>query len=568
MGREGTAIGQFRLERLLGHGGMGAVYTAIDEMTGREVAVKLLRPDLLDQSDFVDRFKAEARTLARLDHPRIARLFGFFAHGDDLLMVMEYVRGATLSALLRERGALPPETVVAWAGDMFEALHYAHEQGVVHRDVKPANIIIDEQNRARLTDFGIARTLGDSRLTQTGHAVGTIAYMSPEQVMGGQIDGRADLYAAAIVVFEMLTGDIPYTATTTFTLMREVSEGVRPAALDALPPAAAVLRPVLAKALSPSPDARYPDGASLRDALAAALRGESPADQHVVAPVTGAARGGDPRNGTTITAGVATPHLPAGEAVSRGWPSRAVLGGGVLTLGALVVAGVLWARSPSPPAGGVTPTEPPAGSEVTGEAQSAAPATPVQHMVVPDASAVPGPVLPAGPGPVSPPPAKTVSMPPAKGSAVTSGAPARVAASSPVGEAGTEDGDPAPPTRSAGAANLAPAEFTRALMMVPLEDDDTDEVEVVLRFDSRRLVVANAETRVPLRTIGYGSVSSASYSEVPSRLRAFGRGPAYWLDLTVGREHVVLRLDKRNSGEIIDALEARAGLNVQRVTRR
>src|SRR5690606_5903189 len=158
--------------------------------------------------DFVDRFKSEARTLARLDHPRIARLHGFFAHGDDLLMVMEYVRGTTLAALLRERGALPPATVVAWACDVFEALHYAHTQGVVHRDVKPANIIIDEQERARLTDFGIARTLGDSRLTQTGHAVGTVAYMAPEQVMGGQIDGRADLYAAAVVVFEMLTGAI------------------------------------------------------------------------------------------------------------------------------------------------------------------------------------------------------------------------------------------------------------------------------------------------------------------------------------------------------------------------
>lgn len=549
MGREGTAIGQFRLERLLGHGGMGTVYTAIDEMTGREVAVKLLRPDLLDQSDFVDRFKAEARTLARLDHPRIARLFGFFAQGDDLLMVMEYVRGATLSALLRERGALPPETVVAWAGDMFEALHYAHEQGVVHRDVKPANIIIDDQNRARLTDFGIARTLGDSRLTQTGHAVGTIAYMSPEQVMGGQIDGRADLYAAAIVVFEMLTGVIPYTATTTFTLMREVSEGVRPAALDALPPAAAVLRPVLAKALSPSPDARYPDGASLRSALAAALRGELPADQHVVPPAKVLARGGDP--------------------VSRGRPARALLAGGTLALGALVVVGVLWARSPSPPVGGVTPTEPPAGSEVTGEVQSAAPATPVQHMVVPSARAVPGPVRPGGDGPVvAPSPPQTVSAPPAKAPAVASGGAPRVAATSPVREADTGGGEPAPPAGPTGAANLAPAEFTRALMMVPLEDDDTDEVEVVLRFDSRRLVVANAETRVPLRTIGYGSVSSASYSEVPSRLRAFGRGPAYWLDLTVGREHVVLRLDKRNSGEIINALEARAGLTVQRVTRR
>jgi serine/threonine-protein kinase len=553
MGREGTAIGQFRLERLLGHGGMGTVYTAIDEMTGREVAVKLLRPDLVDHPDFVDRFKTEARTLARLDHPRIARLHGFFAHGDDLLMVMEYVRGTTLAALLRERGALPPATVVAWACDVFEALHYAHTQGVVHRDVKPANIIIDEQERARLTDFGIARTLGDSRLTQTGHAVGTVAYMAPEQVMGGQIDGRADLYAAAVVVFEMLTGAIPYAATTTFTLMREVSEGVRTTALDALPAAAAPLRPVLARALHPSPDDRYPDGQALREALHAAWH---------VGAVSDAAPPPRPSEAPTETVAPVT----AGRMPARRHLGTVAAGVMLLAAGA---GGVAWLRAPTPPAATPppqtaashpgtaqpnTPLDEPAPEPVPSGPDMSAPETAVRAPVT---SRAPAPPADASPAPVSSAAAPPVARP--------SRVPAPAAAAD--GGASDDEARPARPGPAKAASTAAPAEFSRVLLMMPVEDDDTEEVDVLLRFEGRRLVVVNADTRVPMRTVAYGNVSHATYSEVPSRLRVF-RGPSHWLDLTVGREHVVLKLDKRNVTEILAALESRAGVTVQHVTRR
>jgi tRNA A-37 threonylcarbamoyl transferase component Bud32 len=549
MGREGTAIGQFRLERLLGHGGMGTVYTAIDDMTGREVAVKLLRPDLVDHADFVDRFKAEARTLARLDHPRIARLHGFFAHGDDLLMVMEYVRGTTLAALLRERGALPPAAVVAWASDVFEALHYAHTQDVVHRDVKPANIIIDGQQRARLTDFGIARTLGDSRLTQTGHAVGTVAYMAPEQVIGGQIDGRADLYAAAVVVFEMLTGAIPYTATTTFTLMREVSDGVPRAALEALPAAAAPLRPVLARALSPSPADRYPDGHALRDALREAWGEEA---------TNPAAHTLRPSEAPTAPVETVRPAAPAVAGLSR----MAAVAVGVLLLAA-GAGGIAWLRAPAPPAASAPP-------------QAAAP--PSARVDPPSMPVTAGPPLAtpvtAAPATISPPvaaPPDTSSAPSAPADAPVKRSP-RVPTTLPTASE-APPADEAPPSESATGSKKAasptatPAEFTRVVLMMPVEDDDTEEMDVLLRFEGRRLVVADAETRVPLRTVSYGSVSHASYSEVPSRLRAF-RGPSHWLDLTVGGEHVVLKLDKRNVTDILAALESRAGVAVQRVTRR
>lgn len=559
MGREGTSIGQFRLDRLLGHGGMGTVYLATDEMTGREVAVKLLRPDLTADEGFVDRFKAEARTLARLDHPRIARLHGFFRHDDDLLMVMEFVRGTTLAQLLKTSGAVAPQTAVVWTGDVLEALHYAHAMGIVHRDVKPANIIIEEQTgRARLTDFGIARSEAESRLTQTGQTVGTIAYMAPEQLTTTEADGRADLYAVGVVLFELLTGRVPYSATTTFTLMREVADGVPPQALEALPEAAAPLRETLRLALAIDPAARFPDGQAFRQALERALHGETAAAPFVDMP-TAATTVAHP---VVETTGTPAARRPA-------W----VLGAAALVLVGLVAAGVAWSqRRPAPATPDVSsPATAPVTADTAAPADTA-PAAPALVVAPPAPGTTGGPAdtgraaSTAGPAPTRSPAATPEQAPSARISRQGASPAAQDNEASAVpDDAAAEEPSAAAPAR----ASRPPAEFTRALLMVEVEEDgetDTEEVDVLLRFDGQRLMVLNAETRVPLKRIAYTAIGNATYTEAQSRIKLF-RGPAHWLDLQLGREHVVLRLDKRNYSEILDELDAR-GARVLRAERR
>lgn len=559
MGREGTSIGQFRLDRLLGHGGMGTVYLATDEMTGREVAVKLLRPDLTADEGFVDRFKAEARTLARLDHPRIARLHGFFRHDDDLLMVMEFVRGTTLAQLLKTSGAVAPQTAVLWTGDVLEALHYAHTMGIVHRDVKPANIIVDEQTgRARLTDFGIARSEAEGRLTQTGQTVGTIAYMAPEQLTTTEADGLADLYAVGVVLFEMLTGRVPYTATTTFTLMREVADGVPPHALEALPEAAAPLRETLRQALAIDPAARFPDGRAFKQALERALHGETAAVPLVETP--------------TAASTIAHPVVETTEPPATRRPAWALAAAALVLVG-LVAAGVAWSqRRPAPPTPDAAPSAIPSASADALPPADTAPGAPVA------VAAPPGPGTngePAATGrtantsapATTRPPAATPEQAPATRISRQGASPAAretTAAAVPDGETAEE-----PPAAAPARASRPPAEFTRALLMVEVVEDgetDTEEVDVLLRFDGQRLMVLNAETRVPLKQIAYSAIGNATYTEAQSRIRLF-RGAAHWLDLQLGREHVVLRLDKRNYNEILDELGAR-GARVLRAQRR
>src|SRR5689334_1332103 len=216
----GQTVGKYRIVSRLGRGGMGTVYKAVDETLGREGAIKILNPDLADD-EVLKRLRAEAVTLARLNHPNIATLYEFTQHEDDLLMVMEFVRGETFDRLWDRLGPVPFDRAAALCSQVLDALGHAHRAGVVHRDLKPANLMAADTGLVKVMDFGIARMIGTERLTMDGYMMGTPAYMAPEQVMGEELDGRADLYAIGVVLYRLLTGNLPFNADTAIAMAQK-----------------------------------------------------------------------------------------------------------------------------------------------------------------------------------------------------------------------------------------------------------------------------------------------------------------------------------------------------------
>ncbi len=207
----GTLLnGRYRLEARIGTGGMSAVYRALDETLERPVAIKLMNREIATDSDQLERFRREARAVAQLSHPH---LVGVIDAGEDHgrpYIVLEYVEGETLKERIRREGELPISEAVAYAIEIARALGAAHARNIVHRDVKPQNVLIDEEGSAKVTDFGIARTLDDDGLTADGRVLGTTDYVSPEQALGHDVTGQSDLYSLGIVLYEMLVGEVPF----------------------------------------------------------------------------------------------------------------------------------------------------------------------------------------------------------------------------------------------------------------------------------------------------------------------------------------------------------------------
>jgi serine/threonine-protein kinase len=202
--------GRYRLEEVIAVGGMGQVWQAVDETLQRPVAVKVIRPSSGEEGTFLERFRAEAVNSAGLQHPNIVTVHDFGEDGDSAFLVMELIDGRPLSAVIAERGPLPPDEARNILTQTALALQAAHDAGVVHRDVKPANIVVDADGYARLADFGISRTTTSAGLTQTGEMLGTAHYLSPEQVQGQQAGPASDIYALAVVGYELLTGERPF----------------------------------------------------------------------------------------------------------------------------------------------------------------------------------------------------------------------------------------------------------------------------------------------------------------------------------------------------------------------
>ncbi|MGZ8413089.1 MAG: serine/threonine-protein kinase [Gemmatirosa sp.] len=279
----------FTLERELGRGGMGVVYLARERRLDRLVALKVLPPALAQQPDVRERFLREARTAARLSHPNIVPVY----HADETdgiaYFAMAYVEGESLADRVRDRGPLAPVDAVRILREVAWALAYAHARGVVHRDVKPENILLERpahgtaSGRALVTDFGIARQSdallddGDAaRLTLEGHVLGTLHYMSPEQVSGGTLDGRSDLYALGVVAYQALSGRLPFDDVKGPAVLVAHATRAAPPLRTVAPAVPASLAAVIDRCLEKSPDARYATGEALAEALAHALA-EAPA---------------------------------------------------------------------------------------------------------------------------------------------------------------------------------------------------------------------------------------------------------------------------------------------------
>jgi len=277
---EGSVFGGFRIERTLGHGGMGIVYLATELRLDRQVALKVIRTELAGDDDFRARFRSESRTAASVEHPRVVTVFGAGERDGLLYVSMRYVPGRDLGQMVEADGPLSPDDAAPLIAQVADGLDAVHAAGLVHRDVKPHNVIVDEDGDAHLTDFGLAKAMGATTgLTATGQVIGTVDYMAPEQIEARRVDARTDVYALGGVLYHAITGKVPYAE-------RESSAKMW-AHVNEAPPSAGrrgnVLDPVIRRAMAKDPIDRYPSAGDLGRAAVAATRGEAVTEpEHVV----------------------------------------------------------------------------------------------------------------------------------------------------------------------------------------------------------------------------------------------------------------------------------------------
>jgi serine/threonine protein kinase len=275
--RIGTEVGPYRIEALLGRGGMGFVYLAHHARLDRKVALKILAPEWSEDPSFRDRFVSESRTAASLDHPNVIPVYDADETDGLLYIAMRYVEGNDLKQIISSEGALDLERIVRIMRQISGALDAAHERGLVHRDVKPANVLVSQSDGRKpehvyLTDFGLTKhRSSNTGHTATGAFVGTIDYIAPEQIEGKKLDNRTDVYSLACVLFECLTGQIPFKKDADVAVMYAHLMDERPSVTATNPQAPAALDPIVAKAMARDPDERYPSASALMEDIDAAL---------------------------------------------------------------------------------------------------------------------------------------------------------------------------------------------------------------------------------------------------------------------------------------------------------
>jgi serine/threonine protein kinase len=271
----GTLLaGRYRLESKLGSGGMSTVYLARDETLERWVAIKLMHREISDQPDQLERFRREARAVAQLSHPNVVAVIDAGEDEGFPFIVFEYVSGETLKARIDRAGRLPLDEAAAYAIEIGRGLAAAHTHKLVHRDVKPQNVLIDPEGRAKVTDFGIARSLESDGLTKTGRVLGTTDYVSPEQAMGHGVDSRSDVYSLGVLLYEMLTGQPPFKAETVVGVAMKHVNDPMPDVQELRPDASAALARVVEKATQKDARRRYADMNAMLADLEGALEVE------------------------------------------------------------------------------------------------------------------------------------------------------------------------------------------------------------------------------------------------------------------------------------------------------
>jgi formylglycine-generating enzyme required for sulfatase activity/serine/threonine protein kinase len=388
----GQQLGQYKIISILGEGGMATVYRAQQTTVSRDVAVKVIETKLARDSEFVTRFRREAETIATLDHPHILKLFDFGQRGDLLYLVMELKLGGTLAQRLKQK-PLSLDEVERLIAQLTEALDYAHRKGIIHRDIKPQNVLLDESGNAALTDFGIAKVLTSERtaLTQSGISMGTPHYMSPEQWRGEKVDSRADLYALGVMLYEILAGDIPFKADTPSALMyKHLMEPVPSLARqrkDITPPLDAVISRTMAK----TPTGRFQTGheilVAFRDARRGIMPPPPPTDPAQHTP-TSIPRPDAPTVSPYDTPTAIAPTGPQPTAPKRRSPLPILIG---LVTVALIGVGALLATNAG---GGITATPQPSRTEegvsvVQAVTDTLPPPTETASLVPPSATPLP-----------------------------------------------------------------------------------------------------------------------------------------------------------------------------------
>jgi hypothetical protein len=331
----GTEIGNYRILEKIGEGGMGVVYKAVDVNLDRTVAIKALNTELSGNAELEQRFRTEIKALANLNHTNLTTLYALFVESGRPLMVLEFIEGETFEQMVRRRGPIPSEEAISLFRQALAGIGYAHRLGIVHRDIKPGNIMLNRQGVVKVMDCGVAKALSARGVAKSGAHIGTPLYMSPEQFLNRGVDFRSDIYSLGVTLYEMLTGKVPFSADSDYQIMADHVNTPPPLLTSIFPYVPKSVESVVLKALEKNPDARYQ---SVED-FAAALDGT----QGLVVPAPGVSA----RPAAAVTAAVA-PAAPAGAsqaaASSFFTPQRRVLAAGLVALLALV--GFVFAAFP------------------------------------------------------------------------------------------------------------------------------------------------------------------------------------------------------------------------------
>jgi eukaryotic-like serine/threonine-protein kinase len=328
----GTVLsGRYRLEAKLGSGGMSTVYLARDDTLDRPVAVKVMHREMSEQEDQLQRFRQEARAVAKLTHPNVVAVIDAGEDGGHPYIVFEYIKGETLKQRIGRVGALDTQEAIAYAIEVARGLSVAHARNMVHRDIKPQNVLIDEEGRAKLTDFGISRQLEQDGMTATGRVLGTTDYVAPEQAMGKGVDPRSDLYSLGVVLYEMLVGQVPFHADSQVGVaMKHVNEEL-PDVQRRRPEASAAVALVVERSTAKNPAERYQTVAEMIDDLQTALEVEA------------ARAGSTTGEATSVLDAVPPPKRKLSGRARWSWAAIAILvlvGGGALLAVQLISSGI------------------------------------------------------------------------------------------------------------------------------------------------------------------------------------------------------------------------------------
>jgi hypothetical protein len=562
----GQMVGKYRIVSRLGRGGMGTVYKAVDETLNREVAIKCLNHGVGDD-EVLKRFRAEAIALARLNHPNIATLFELTEHDGELLMVMEFVRGETFDEVSAQIGPMPVERAAQLGGQVFDALAHAHRAGVVHRDLKPTNLMLTESGLVKIMDFGLARMAGTEHLTNDGYMVGTPAYMSPEQVLGWEIDGRSDLYAMGVVLFRLLTGQLPFKADSGIAMAHKQINDPPTPVRQLRTELSWQVEEVLKKALAKPPGDRYQTADEFKAALTTAVGapgGLSPdATPTLSLARTGPSRAIDrtaPGAPTTVSAErpvAATVPVPVspgpGPAGSTG---RRVPLAASITIGVVLVAGLpavmIWRGRAMPP-----------------ETASAAPATDIPAPAAEAPSEVPSEAPPPKPpDPVKPPDNDAPRPPLASGPARGGTIPAEPDATDAAKEAATST-SAALPVVTFGKLKLFMLEEGKSrdrdasLSLGPDALQVLDGEQTLQRAPYRDIVgVFHSHSREPRWTAPDGK--AVPLGKVGGKF-SFLKGVPDWITVRTKQAFIPLRVQDDDLAHIIRELELRTGTKVVRV---